>query len=365
MSATAATMESSSKLNETAKTEAFLGKVLGDSAGTFALICCAVGDKYGLFKDLAKHGAHTSGELADCAKLNPRYLTEWASCLATAGYLGYDPKTAKFSLPAPHAPVLASEGGPFFLGGIFQTLAGFLPLYPEVVRAFKDGRGIESSVYNDDVWKGILRLTDQWHENFLVQQWVPAVPDVRAKLEAGCTWADIGSGSGKAVVRLAQAFPRSTFVGFDLDEPSIERARALAKASGVEKRVRFERCDLTKGIPGAFDVISAFDVVHDTADPAGVFKNVRGALKPGGSFVVLEINASDRLEDNLPPLGPMFYGISMHYCLSIARSRGGEGLGTAGLHETRVRAFATETGFAKVRRIDIGNPFNVLYEVVA
>ncbi len=347
------------------KTEAFVGKVLGDAAGLFAMVCCSVGDKLGLFKDLEAHGPQTSRELAECLGLSGRYVREWGACLAAAGYLAYDPQSQRYALPAENAPVLAQEGGASFFGGIFQQAGALLGLYEPLIRAFKDGKGISPSLYGEDVWKGELRGNDMWHENLLVQVWIPLIPDVKARLEAGARVADIGCGSGKAIVRLAQAFPKSTFVGYDIDPPSVERAQALARADGVADRVRFEVLDLTKGMPGGFDIITAFDVVHDTADPKGVFGRVRGALKPGGTFVLLEINGATRQEDNAAPLGPIFYGISLLFCMSIAIARGGEGLGTVGLHEGRVREFASHTGFASVRRVDLNNPMNVLYEIVA
>ncbi|HKZ59434.1 MAG TPA: methyltransferase domain-containing protein [Candidatus Thermoplasmatota archaeon] len=361
----AATAEMVQAAVDGAKTEAFAGKVLGDGAGTFAFVCCAVGDKLGLFKDLAAHGPQTSAELAACLGLSERYVREWASCLSTAGYLSYDPSKGRFALPPEHAPVLAQEGGPAFFGGIFQQTGALLTLYEPLLKAFKDGKGIPPSLYGEDIWKGELRSNDMWHENLLVQTWIPLMPDLKARLEAGARVADIGCGSGKALVRMAQAFPKSSYVGYDIDPGSVARAAALAKADGVDGRVRFEVRDLTKGVPHGFDVITAFDVVHDTADPLGVFTGVRSALNPGGTFMLLEINGADRLEDNAAPLGPIFYGISLLFCMSIAVARGGEGLGTAGLHNARVREYAAKAGFASVKRVDINNPINVLYEVRA
>lgn len=343
----------------------FVGRVFGDFGSTFAIVCCAVGDRLGLFKDLAGHGPHTSDELAECAGVSPRYVREWASCLTVHGYLTYDPASGKFALPAEHAPALAQEPGPMFLGGFFQQSAALLGLYEPLVQAFKDGQGIAPDLYTQEIWKGEYRANEMWHNHLLVQEWLPKMPEVRAKLEEGARVADVGSGSGRVLVRLAQAFPKSTFVGFDIDPESVERARAFAKSEGVSDRVTFEVHDLMQGVPGAFDIVGAFDVVHDTADPLGLMKSVRKALNPGGHFVVLEINGADRLEDNVAPFGTVFYGISLTFCMSIAIARGGEGLGTAGLPEGRLREYAATAGFSGVRRIDIGDPVQALFEVSA
>ncbi len=350
---------------DTAATEAFVGRVIGDSAATFTIMCCALGDRYGLFKDLAQHGPHTAKEIAECTGVAERYAQEWGACLSTAGYLSYDPKGGRFGLLPSTAPVLAEEGGPFFFGGFFQMMGGLMAIYEPVAKAFKDGKGVSHSHYGEEIWRAELRQTDQWHENLLVQQWVPLLPALEAKLKAGARVADIGAGSGKALVRLAQAYPKSTFVGFDIDEGSVSRARALAAKEKVADRVTFEQRDLTKGIPKGFDAITAFDMVHDTADPYAVFTNVRKALNPGGVFMLLEINGANRLEDNAAPMGPIFYGVSTFFCMSIAIGRGGEGLGTAGLFENRVHEYAKRAGFAGVRKVDIQNPINVLYEVSA
>ncbi len=347
------------------KTEEFLGRVLEDTASTFTMVALGIGDRFALFKELVARGPQTSAELARRTSLAERYVREWASLLATAGYLTYEPSSGRFSLPPEHAPVLAEEGGPFFVGGIFQQMPALLGLFEPLARAFKDGKGIDPGLYTEDVWKGEQRGNDMWHNHLLVADWIPRMPAVQEKLRAGARVADLGCGSGRALVRLAQAFPNSSFVGFDIEPDSVERAQALAEAEGVADCVSFQVHDLTRGLPGGFDIVTAFDVVHDTADPLAVVKHVRQALNPGGTFVLLEINSADTLEENRAPFGTLFYGYSLLFCMSIAIARGGEGLGTAGLPDARVREYAKAAGFAEVRRIDIENPFNVLYEVKA
>lgn len=196
-----------------------------------------------------------------------------------------------------------------------------------------------------------------------MQEWIPAVPKVQAKLERGALAADVGCGRGRALIRLAQAFPKSRFVGYDAFEPTIGRARANAEAAGVADRVRFERRDVVEGLPEQYDLIVTFDVVHDAVDPGGLLRAIRRGLRPDGTYLLLEINCSDKLEENLGQLGTLFHGYSILYCLTSSLAEGGEGLGTLGLPESKVRELAAEAGFRAVRRLPLENPFNVLYEV--
>src|SRR5215467_13377944 len=273
-----------------ARQEEFVGKVVEQISGTMTTLLGAVGDRLGLFKNLAEQGPATSTELALRTKLNERYLREWLGGMATAGYLNYDGPTRRFTLPAEHASVLAQENGPFFVGGIYQMLPAEAGVFDQVVSAFRTGGGVSQSQYSDMIWDGLERFTSTWFENFLLQQWIPAMPDVKAHLERGCDVADVGCGRGRALIKLAQAFPRSRYVGYDNFGPTVARATANARDAGVGKVVRFEERDAAKGLPGKYDVITTFDVVHDAADPLGLLKTIRQSLKPDGVYVCLDIN---------------------------------------------------------------------------
>jgi SAM-dependent methyltransferase len=279
--------------------------------------------------------------------------------------LTFDPRTKKFALPPEHAAVLAAEGGPLFLSGFHQQFVAMAKVYEPVAKAFREGGGVSPDAYDNDMWEGQERSTTMWHDNLLVQEWIPKFPAIKRKLEAGADLADVGSGSGRALVRLAQAFPKSRFIGFDLHAPSVERARALARSEGVADRVRFEVRDVTTALPGAFDIVTAFDVIHDTADPPGALKAIHKALRPHSSFLLLEINTADKLEENAGPFATAFFGVSIFYCMTIALSKGGVGFGTAGLPEGRVREEAKRAGFSQVVKVDINNPLNNLFELKA
>ena len=348
-----------------ARAEAFVGTVLTNFGAALAGILTAIGDKLGLFKDLAENGAATSRELADRTGIDERYAREWLAQMLAVGYLERDSATQRYTLPAEHVPALAEEGGPVFFGGTHQMLLGIGSALGPLTDAFRSGGGVPQSAYGPDWWDGMARFTASWFENLLLPVWIPAMPDVHAKLDAGCLFADVGCGTGLGLVRLAQAFPNSTFVGYDLFEPWLARARTLAKDNGVEDRIRWERRDCSKGLPDRFDVISTFDVVHDAVDPRGLLRSIRQALASDGIYVCLDVNASPNVEDNAGPLGTTFYGFSVLYCMTTSLAQGGAGLGTCGFHEARVNEYCNEAGFSSVRRVPLENPLNNLYEVRA
>jgi SAM-dependent methyltransferase len=283
--------------------------------------------------------------------------------MACSGYLEYDPSSGRFALPPEHAPALAQEAGPLFFGGVYQELLGALKPLDRLIVAFRQGGGVPQSAYDEDFWEGLERFTAAWFENHLVQEWIPAMPEVQAKLERGALVADVGCGRGRALIKLAQAFPSSRYVGYDAFEPTIARATRNARAAGVGDRVRFEQRDASKGLPEQYDVITTFDVVHDAVDPRGLLRAIRQALRSGGTYVCLDINCSDRLEENAGPLGALFHGFSLLYCLTTSLAGGGEGLGTVGLPESKLRELCAEVGFGSVRRVPLENPFNNLYEI--
>ena len=242
-----------------AKLEAFVGKAVGDASGMLAVVLSFLGDRLGLFRELAKVGSATSEELAQRAGVDERYAREWLRGLHAAGYLEYERESERFSLPPEQAQVLAVEGGPFFLGGAYHTLMGELRPIDRLVDAFHSGGGVPQSAYPADTWDGMCRFTRPWFENLLVQEWIPAVPEVKAKLERGARYADVGCGAGLALIKLAEAFPRSIFVGYDNFEGQIERARKAAEEASVADRVRFGLRDAADGLPERYDVVSTYE----------------------------------------------------------------------------------------------------------
>ena len=344
-----------------ARAEAFVGKALGDAAGMMSVLMCSIGDRLGLFKNLAEHGPATSPEFAVRAGINERYAREWLSGLACAGYLDYEPSSGRFALPPEHAPVLAQEGGPVFFGGLYEMVPAWVQPIEQVIAAVKNGGGAPQSAYPQGFWDGFERFSGGWFENLLTPVWIPAMPDVEAMLTRGASVADVGCGRGRALIKMAQAYPNSRFTGYDAYQPTIPLAEANARAAGVADRVSFKHLDVAGGLPAQYDLITTFDVVHDSAQPRKLLKSIRQALTLNGRYVCLEINVSDKLEENVGMLGGFFYGASITYCMTSSLAAGGEGLGTAGLPESKLRELCLEAGFGSLERVALENPFNSLY----
>jgi SAM-dependent methyltransferase len=346
-----------------ARAQAFIGKVFNDLSGAVVSIMCTIGDRLNLFKDLAARGPATSEELASRLGLNERYVREWLNVMASATYLEYDPQSKRFALPPEHAVALAWEGGLMFMGGVYHHLPGLFRPLDQVMQAFLQGGGVSQSAFDDDFREGMERISASWFENLLVQEWIASLPDLKARLERGAEVADVGCGGGRALIEMARAFASSTFVGFDLFEPSVIRARANAKRAGVEGRVRFEQRNAVEGLPGKYDLITTFDFVHDVANPLAVLTGFRRALKPDGTYLLVEINCSDKLEENIGPFGTILYGTSVLYCTPTSIANGGEGLGTMGMPESKIRDLCQEAGFSSVSRLPIENPFNIAFAI--
>jgi SAM-dependent methyltransferase len=207
------------------------------------------------------------------------------------------------------------------------------------------------------------RATAAWFDRLLLPVWLPETPDVRAKLEAGGTLADLGCGHGRALITLAKAFPSARFVGYDISESSLAVARARAEAGGVADRTRFGWCDIGAGLPEKFDVVTTFDVVHDLPDPQRALQAIRAGLRPDGLYLMLEFRGAETVEGNIGPMGAIGYTSSLLYCMTTSLAAGGSGLGAFGLPEARVRQMCAEAGFSSVRLVPAESPFNMLYEI--
>jgi SAM-dependent methyltransferase len=347
-----------------ATTEEFVGKVMGDTVGLTNTVLAWIGDEVGLWKDLAQRGPATSAELAGRTGLAERPVREWLHAMTAAGYIAHAPDSGAFRLPAEHVPVLAQESGAVFFGGVHQELVGLTRPLDRIVESFRTGRGVPQSAYPEMAYDGMDRFTAGWFENLLLPVWIPAV-GLNERLEAGIDVADVGCGRGRALVKMAKAFPRSRFVGYDVYSPNIAKAKKLAEEAGVADRVSFVELDASERLPVAFDLITTFDVIHDAVDPRGLLRSIHKSLKKDGKYLCLDINCSPKLDQNAGPLGSLFYGCSVLYCMTTSLAHGGAGLGTCGLHEPKLRELGGEAGFTRIRRVPLENPFNILYELGA
>ncbi|HEX3315286.1 MAG TPA: class I SAM-dependent methyltransferase [Gemmataceae bacterium] len=344
-----------------AKLDEFRGKILGDmgAAATGAMI--VIGDKLGLYKALAKAGPLDAASLAARTGTAERYVREWLAGQAAAGYVQYRPETGTYAMTAEQAMVLADETSPAFMAGGFEVLASMFKDEPKINEAFRSGRGVGWHEHSPCLFRGTERFFRTGYAAHLVQEWLPALAGVCEKLARGARVADVGCGHGASCILMAQAFPNSNFTGFDYHGPSIERARAAAAAAGVEERCRFEVAD-SRSYPGSgYDLVAFFDCLHDMGDPTGAAKHVRQSLDADGTWLIVEPFAEDAVEDNLNPIGRIYYAASTMICVPASLSQDvGLALG-AQAGEARLRQVVTAGGFTRFRRAT-ATPFNLVLE---
>jgi 2-polyprenyl-3-methyl-5-hydroxy-6-metoxy-1,4-benzoquinol methylase len=353
---------------DTAKAEAFAFKVIGDVTSTAMGTLSTIGDRLGLFQTLAEGGPATSDEFAARAGIQPRYAREWLSGMACHGYVEYDDATERFSLTPEQAACLVDPDSPLSLSGFFRTQVELWGNVDLLTDAFRHGGGVPQDRFGEEFRCGFERFSRAGFVNHLCAEWIPAMPEVERRLRAGGAAADVGCGNGQALLQLARCYDKARLVGFDLHAPAIESARANAAAAGLADRVRFEVLDAGQGIPGRYDLITCFDVVHDMPRPVEGMRAIRDALTPGGSFFVLEFNFSSDLRGNIDHpfgIGAFGYASSVNYCMTTALAAGGVGTGTC-MGERHFREIAAAAGFGEVRRLDFpNNPLNLFFEARA
>jgi SAM-dependent methyltransferase len=345
---------------DNARLEAFVHKVLGDLGSALTASLAVIGDKLGLYRAMAGAGPLTPAELAERTNTNERSVREWLAAQAAAGYVTYDAASGRYELPAEHAVALTDEESPACVLGGFQGMTAAMRATAKVADAFRHGKGVGWHEHDPDLFLGTERFFRPSYNAHLVSEWIPALDDVQAKLEAGAAVADVGCGHGASTIIMAKAFPRSRFVGFDYHRPSVEAATARAAAAGVGDRVRFEVAT-AKTFPGEYDLVACFDCLHDMGDPVGAAAHVRQALKPDGTWMLVEPFAHDDTAANLNPLGRLFYSVSTLVCTqaSLAQEVGAALGAQAG--EARLRDVVTRGGFTRFRRA-AETPFNMVLE---
>ncbi|MEZ5536296.1 MAG: methyltransferase domain-containing protein [Thiolinea sp.] len=340
------------------KIKQFAGKVLGLYTGAMLTQLIYLGYKTGLFEASAK-GAATSEELSERAGLQERYVREWLAAMVTGGIYEYDPATREYTLPEAHAVLLMGDHANN-LCPHSQMITHFSTHLPRMLECFEQGGGIDYSEYRpgftecmDDVWRRIF-------DDQLVSGFVSAVEGLEAKLQNGIRVLDIGCGTGHALNVLAQAYPQSTFVGYDIAEDAIAAANTEAQVMGLQN-VRFEVKDVTSLEGEKFELITAFDAIHDQREPETVLASVRDALADNGTFLMIEFKFNSEVQNNIGnPFAPMYYAFSLMHCTPVSLASGGPGLGAC-WGEQVARETLGKVGFAEVEVIDSPRPQNYIF----
>jgi 2-polyprenyl-3-methyl-5-hydroxy-6-metoxy-1,4-benzoquinol methylase len=340
-------------------TKQFGAKLVGFYTGSVLTKLIDIGYEVGLF-EASRFGPATSDELAERAGLKERYVREWLGAMATGGIYRYDPGSERYELPEEHAVLLtghtAQNAAPHS-----RILEHFGNHLPKIKACFRAGGGVPYSAYRpvftqcmDDVWRRIFDQT-------LVPSFIGGVPGLAERLQAGISVLDVGCGTGHAMNLLAREFPRSRFLGYDIGEDAIEAAKREAREMQLANS-RFEIQDVAE-LPASpkFDLITAFDAIHDQKDPDAVLRGARQALAPDGLFLMVDFKFHSRVEDNMSnPYAPMYYGISLMHCMTVSLAVGGKGLGTVWGEETARRMMA-EAGFGQVEVLDTPRPQNYMF----
>ena len=340
----------------------FVFRAVDEVGATLNTGLVVLGDTLGYYRAMADSAPITPSRLAETTGTAEPYAREWLNAQAAGGFVEYDAGAGTYMLPPEHAVALTDEGSPAFLPGFFQIALGTVQDTERIAEAARSGAGVGWHEQGHDVHDGCERFFRPGYNAHLVAEWLPALDGVVPKLERGARIADIGCGHGASTVIMAQAFPRSTFLGCDYHAGSIEQARLRAEAAGVADRVRFEVAPADGFSGDGYDLITTFDALHDMGDPVGASRHVRGCIAEDGTWMVVEPMAGDHVQDNLNPVGRAYYGFSTLLCTPASLSQDvGLALGTqAG--PARIRDVVMTGGFTRFAKV-AETPFNQVLEI--
>ncbi|MDQ6785798.1 MAG: class I SAM-dependent methyltransferase [Acidobacteriota bacterium] len=344
------------------KLNQLLGSCITDFGATMHAGLVVIGESLGLYKAMANAGKSLMpAELAAATGTNERYVREWLNAQAAGGYVSYDAANQTYYLSEEQAFVLADETSPAYFPGAFLLAVSAVRAVPQMTERFRTGEGLGWHEHDAGLFRATEIFFRPGYAANLVGSWIPALDGVEEKLKAGAKVADIGCGLGASTVLMAQAYPNSTFNGFDYHDKSIETARQRAAEAGVGNRVSFEVAK-AKDFPGNdYDFVTYFDCLHDMGDPIGAASHVKESLASDGTWMIVEPFAHDDVKDNLNPIGRAFYSASTLLCTPASLSQEvGLALG-AQAGEGRIRDVITKGGFSHFRRAT-ETPFNLVYE---
>jgi SAM-dependent methyltransferase len=339
----------------------FLGKVVADLAASYAGVMVSLGDKLGLYKAMRDAGPLTPAELAQRASCHERYVREWLDSQAAGGYVRYDPAAATYELPPEQAAVLADEDSPVFFPPAWQVPASMWFDEHRTLDAFRSGRGVPWGDHDARLFCGVAAFFRNGYRAHLVSSWLPSLDGVREKLEAGATVADVGCGHGHSTLFMAEAFPRSRFVGIDTHAGSLRAARRHAADAGLADRVSFEQASADGYRARDLDLVCFFDCLHDLGRPDRAARHAREALAPDGTLMLVEPWADDRPERNHDAVGRLYYAASTALCCAHALSESPTHVLGAQAGLARLSGLLRDAGFGRVR-LATRTPFNMVVE---
>ena len=342
--------------------EAAVGRLITDLGAAFSGVLVNIGRELGLYEAMVELGPCDAQQLASAAGIRERYVREWLFNQAAGGYVTYDVQARTYELPAALAMVLAIEDSPVYMAPAFEVAASFWLDEDRILDTFRSGEGLAWHDHNERLFCGTEMFFRAGYRTHLVPEWLPALNGVVERLRAGAKVADIGCGHGVSTILMAQAFPQSKFIGIDYHRESIATAIQRADESGVTGSARFEVATAKDFKGDNYDLICFMDCLHDLGDPVGALKHAYKALKPDGKVMLVEPFAGDTPEENLNPVGRLFYAASAMSCTPNALSQDvGLALG-AQAGEERLREIALEAGFTGLHRAT-ETPVNLILEL--
>jgi SAM-dependent methyltransferase len=343
------------------KLHEFVVKSVGEWGATMGSLLTFVGDRLGLFKAMAEAGPINAEELSRKTGTHPRIIKEWLAAQAAGGVVTYNSTNGSYTLPPEQAMALTDENSPAYIAGGYQIIAGLFKDEDKILESFKTGKGLGWGDHHRYLFQGTERFFRPNYVANLTASWIPSLEGIEEKLKkGGAKAADVGCGHGVSTILMAKAYPNSNFVGFDYHGPSVEWARNEAQKEGL-KNVTFDVAGSTDYPGDDYDLVTFFDCYHDMGNPSGAARHVLTTLKKkNGSWMLVEPFANDKVEDNLNPLGRVFYSASTMICVPASLNENGPALG-AQAGESRIREIVTAAGFSKFRRA-AQTPFNLIFE---
>ena len=344
------------------KLETFVMRAIGDATAGYTGVMVSLGAKLGLYKAMAGAGPVSAKELAARAGCAERYVREWLNAQAAGSYIGYHRISDTYELSPEHAMVLADEDSPYYIPHAWNVPAAMWFDEDKALAAFRTGRGVAWGEHHARMSCGVAAFYRNGYRASLVPQWLPALDGVQQRLEQGTTVADVGCGHGHATLLMARAFPNSTFHGFDTHSASIDEARRNAAEAGLADRVHFDVARAVDYPNRHYGLVCVFDTLHDLGDPVAAARHAAEVLAPDGTVMLVEPFAHDRVEDNLTPVGQLYYSGSSLICCAHAISEGGAMVLGAQAGPKRLADVFRKAGLTHFRRA-AETPFNLIFEI--